>query len=440
MTMFIKHELSKIVMMLTTRITSRDCPGAAMLTMVVGSGYLGGRVGARMRDARRRARCSAPGGRRPPRSAAGTEWQRARRTRPARPAPTPYAASRRTPIVVVHGPSDITWCEEHADETDGRARRRGRQPRRRRRTGAHAADLDRQRLPRHPAQLRRVRRAGARQRVRPRQAAPANGPCSTPARRWCCGSASSTAGTPTGTGPTTSPPASRAPGRPPGRRARRPLEHPGARRRRRRLVGRAAAAGRTGVLHLGGPERLSRHEWAGRIAKGLGLDDGPVRPVGQGRHGVRLPPPQRLPAQRAGRGPARNSRACGRWTSTRAPAAWRRPALAGEPSTIGRIESEQARLPRQQTRRGQLRARPRHRPAARVAGPRRHRQRGRRTGRLPRRGVDRQRGQRRRPPRRRGEPRRHAHRAALGPRGAAPPAAPRPRDRSASCRTSSPPS
>jgi dTDP-4-dehydrorhamnose reductase len=38
-------------------------------------------------------------------------------------------------------------------------------------------------------------------------------------------------------------------------------------------------SGRTGVLHLGGPERLSRHEWAGRIAKELGLDDGPVRPV-----------------------------------------------------------------------------------------------------------------------------------------------------------------
>jgi dTDP-4-dehydrorhamnose reductase len=38
-------------------------------------------------------------------------------------------------------------------------------------------------------------------------------------------------------------------------------------------------AGRTGLVHLAGPERLSRHDWAGRIAKDLGLDSGLVRPV-----------------------------------------------------------------------------------------------------------------------------------------------------------------
>ncbi|MBP2336082.1 SDR family oxidoreductase [Saccharothrix coeruleofusca] len=39
------------------------------------------------------------------------------------------------------------------------------------------------------------------------------------------------------------------------------------------------AAGRTGVLHLGGPDRLSRYEWALRIAAALGADADLVRPA-----------------------------------------------------------------------------------------------------------------------------------------------------------------
>src|SRR5881394_4141252 len=84
-----------------------------MLTMVVGSGYLGGRIGARMRALGDRAvLCS----RRPPRSAGGAEWHEldVRDPQACRDAVRLIAPDA---VVVVHGPSDITWCEKHPEET-----------------------------------------------------------------------------------------------------------------------------------------------------------------------------------------------------------------------------------------------------------------------------------------------------------------------------------
>ncbi|MEV4497263.1 sugar nucleotide-binding protein [Micromonospora arborensis] len=46
-----------------------------------------------------------------------------------------------------------------------------------------------------------------------------------------------------------------------------------------RWVGVLLRSRRTGVAHLGGPERVSRFDWACRIARGLGLDHSLVRPT-----------------------------------------------------------------------------------------------------------------------------------------------------------------
>jgi dTDP-4-dehydrorhamnose reductase len=250
-----------------------------MLTMVVGSGYLGGRVGARTRELGGRAvLCS----RRPPRarSAAGAEW----RELDVRDAASCRDAVRDVgpdALVVVHGPSDITWCEAHPKEAMDVH-------------GAGAANL--------------VAAAGGRpvllistDNVFPGTersygesdaTAPANayGRAKLTGERILLGTGTALVlrvslvygWDPDGHRPnyfTTCARALRA-----GRNLDAPVDHWNT----PVLVDDVAAwsaalldAGRTGVLHLGGPERLSRHEWACRIAKGLGLDDGPVRPVGK---------------------------------------------------------------------------------------------------------------------------------------------------------------
>jgi 5-epi-valiolone dehydratase len=248
-----------------------------MLTMMVGSGYLGGRIGARMRALGGRAvLCS----RRPPeaRSAAGAEWQE---MDVRDPAACRQAVRRIKPdaLVAVHGPSDITWCERHAEETMAVH-------------GAGAANLAAAAGGR-PILLISTDNVFAGTR-------PGYGESDEPAPANAYGRAKR-AGERTllDTGTALVLRVSLVYGWDPdghrpnyfttcvrGLRAGRPVDAPVDHWNTPVLVDDVAAwsaallhAGRTGVLHLGGPERLSRHEWARRIAKELGLDDGPVRPV-----------------------------------------------------------------------------------------------------------------------------------------------------------------
>jgi dTDP-4-dehydrorhamnose reductase len=250
-----------------------------MLTMVVGSGYLGGRIGARMRELGGRVvLCS----RRPPeaRSAAGAEW---REMDVRDPTSCRDVVRRVAPdaLVAVHGPSDVTWCETHPEETMAAHR-------------AGAANL--------------AAAAGGRPILlistdnvfpgvlhsygEPDDVLPANvyGRAKLAGERILLDTGTALVlrvslvygWDPDGHRPNYFTTCVR------GLRDGRPVEAPVDHWNTPVLVDDVAAwsaallaAGRTGVLHLGGPERLSRYEWAGRIAKELGLDDGLVRPVGK---------------------------------------------------------------------------------------------------------------------------------------------------------------
>lgn len=248
-----------------------------MLTMIAGSGYLGGRIGARLRSLGGEAvLCS----RRPPtaRSAKGATWHGLDVRDPVacREAVRAIAPDA---LVIVHGPSDITWCEQNPDAA----------------MAAHGGGAENLAAAAggRPALLISTDNVfpgtspsyGESDEVRP---ANAYGRAKLAAERVLLG-----------TGRALSLRVSLVYGWDPDGhrpnyftscanllRSGKPVEAPIDHWNTPVLIDDVAAwsaalldAGRTGVLHLAGPERLSRHEWAGRIAKGLGLDDGLVRPV-----------------------------------------------------------------------------------------------------------------------------------------------------------------
>ncbi|GLY88729.1 NAD(P)-dependent oxidoreductase [Actinoallomurus iriomotensis] len=248
-----------------------------MLTMVVGSGYLGGRIGARMRGLGGRAvLCS----RRPPtaRSADGTPWSELD-VRDGRACAETVRRLAPDALVVVHGPSDITWCERHADEAMAAH-------------GAGAANLAAAADGR-PVLLISTDNVfpGTRHSYGESDpVAPANayGRAKLAGERTLLETENALVlrvslvygWDPDGHRPNYFTTCVR--GLRDGRAVPAPADHWNT----PVLVDDVAAwsaallhAGRTGVLHLGGPERLSRYEWAGRIAKGLGLDDRPIRPT-----------------------------------------------------------------------------------------------------------------------------------------------------------------
>lgn len=249
--------------------------GRTVLTMVVGSGYLGGRIGARTRALGDRAvLCS----RRPPASTAGWRELDVRDPRACREAVRALAPDV---LVVVHGPSDITWCEEHPEETMAAH-------------GAGAANLAAAADGR-PILLISTDNvfAGVRHsHAESDEAVPVNayGRAKLAGERTLLDTGAALAlrvslvygWDPDGHRPNYFTTCVRR------LRAGHPVEAPADHWNTPVLVDDVAAwsaallrAGRTGLLHLGGPERLSRYEWAGRIAKGLGLDDATIRPVGK---------------------------------------------------------------------------------------------------------------------------------------------------------------
>lgn len=248
-----------------------------MLTMVVGSGYLGGRIGARLTALGGRAvLCSR---RRPTaRSSAGTEW-RELDVRDSRSCADAVGHIGPDAVVVVHGPSDITWCERHAEETMAVH-------------GAGAANLAAAAGGR-PILLISTDNVFAG--TRPSygesdEVAPANayGRAKLAGERTLLDTGTALVlrvslvygWDPDGHRPNYFTTCVR------GLRGGRPVEAPVDHWNTPVLVDDVAAwsgallhARRTGVLHLGGPDRLSRHEWAGRIARGLGLGEAPIRAV-----------------------------------------------------------------------------------------------------------------------------------------------------------------
>jgi dTDP-4-dehydrorhamnose reductase len=248
-----------------------------MLTMVVGSGYLGGRIGARMAELGGRAvLCSR---RRPTaRSAAGTEW-RPLDVRDPRSCADAVRSVGPDAVVVVHGPSDITWCERHAEETMAVHG-----------TGASNLAAAAAGLPILLVSTDNVFTGSRHSYGESDGVAPANayGRAKLAGERTLLDTGTALVlrvslvygWDPDGHRPNYFTTCVR------GLRDGRPVEAPVDHWNTPVLVDDVAAwsgallhAGRTGVLHLGGPDRLSRHEWAGRIAKGLGLGDGPIRAV-----------------------------------------------------------------------------------------------------------------------------------------------------------------
>ncbi|MEV5710660.1 sugar nucleotide-binding protein [Actinoallomurus sp. NPDC052274] len=247
--------------------------------MVVGSGYLGGRIGARIRALGGRAvLCS----RRPPaaRSAAGLEW-RELDVRDARACRDVVRGLAPDALVIVHGPSDITWCEEHPREAMAAH-------------GAGAMNLAAAagRLPVLLVSTDNVF-AGTRDSYgESDEVSPANayGRAKLAAERALLDTGVALVlrvslvygWDPDGHRPNYFTTCVRS------LRAGRAVEAPDDHWNTPVLVDDVAAwsaelvrTRRTGVLHLAGPERLSRYAWARRIAAGLGLGEDLVRAVGK---------------------------------------------------------------------------------------------------------------------------------------------------------------
>ncbi len=248
-----------------------------MLTMVVGSGYLGGRVGARARELGGEAvLCSRH--RPTARSAEGSAWHELDVRDPSACADAVRLIAPDA-IVAVHGPSDITWCEDHSDVAMAAH-------------GGGAANLAAAAAGR-PILL--ISTDNVFPGVRPSygesdETEPANayGRAKLAAEQAVLDTGNGMVlrvslvygWDPDGHRPNYFTTCARL------LRAGRTVEAPADHWNTSVLVDDVAAwtlallgAGRTGVLHLGGPERLSRYEWAARIAKGLGLDTGLVRAV-----------------------------------------------------------------------------------------------------------------------------------------------------------------
>ncbi|MEV0399550.1 sugar nucleotide-binding protein [Actinoallomurus sp. NPDC050550] len=248
-----------------------------MLTMVVGSGYLGGRIGARIRALGGRAvLCS----RRPPtaRSSTGMKW-RELDVRDPRACRDTLRLIAPDAVVVVHGPSDITWCERHPEEAMAAH-------------GTGAANLAAA-VGRRPVLLISTDNVFAGTRHSHRESdevAPANayGHAKLAAERTLLDTGSTLVlrvslvygWDPDGHRPNYFTTCARR------LRAGLPVEAPDDHWNTPVLVDDVAAwsaelvrTRRTGVLHLAGPDRLSRYAWAGRIARGLGLDESLIRPV-----------------------------------------------------------------------------------------------------------------------------------------------------------------
>ncbi len=252
-----------------------------MLTMVVGSGYLGGHIGAQARELGGEAvLCSR--NRPTARSADGSAWHELDVRDPHACAD---AVRRIAPdaIVAVHGPSDITWCEEHAEEA----------------MAAHGGGASNLAATAGGRPLLLISTDNVFPGTRPTYGesdtpTPANayGRAKLAAERAVLDTGHGMAlrvslvygWDPDGHRPNYFTTCARR------LREGRTVDAPTDHWNTAVLVDDVAAwsmallgSGRTGVLHLGGPERLSRYEWAGRIAKGLGLDDGLVRPAGKAR-------------------------------------------------------------------------------------------------------------------------------------------------------------
>ncbi|GAA4640500.1 SDR family oxidoreductase [Actinoallomurus vinaceus] len=245
--------------------------------MVVGSGYLGGRIGARIRELGGRAvLCS----RRPPtaRSSTGMDW-RELDVRDPRACQDAVRAVAPDAVIAVHGPSDITWCERHPEEAMAAH-------------GAGSANLAAAvgRLPVLLISTDNVFAGTRHSYSESDEVAPANayGRAKLAAERALLETGRALVlrvslvygWDPDGHRPNYFTTCVRR------LRAGLPVEAPADHWNTPVLVDDVAAwstellrTRRTGVLHLAGPERLSRYAWAGRIARGLGLDAGLVRPV-----------------------------------------------------------------------------------------------------------------------------------------------------------------
>lgn len=259
-----------------------------MRTMVIGSGYLGGHIGARLRARGAEAvLCS----RRQPtaRSADGASW-RALDVRDPQACSDTVREIGPDALVVVHGPSDITWCEQHPEQAMATH-------------GAGARNLAVAAKGR-PVLLVSTDNVFAGIELSCGESddvAPANayGRAKLAAEHALLDTGSALVlrvslvygWDPDGHRPNFFTTCTRRllAGEP----VEAPIDHWNTPVLVDDVTGWSAAlldAGRTGLVHLAGPERLSRHDWAGRIAQGLGLDAGLVRPVAKADTGYACRP------------------------------------------------------------------------------------------------------------------------------------------------------
>lgn len=248
-----------------------------MTIMIVGSGHLGSGIAHRLRGLGIPAvLCSR---RRPAtRAAAGAAWHPLDVRQP-RDCADAVAAVRPTAVVAVHGPSDVTWCDRHPVQAE-RAHAVGT------RNLIAATDglpvllistdnvFDGRRLSNGESDVTAPANAYGRAKLAAEQAALASGRALVLRVSLVYG------WDPDGLRPdffTTCAGRLRA-----GLPVTVPVDHWNTPVAVDDVAAWSAAllpAGRSGVLHLGGPQRLSRYEWAHRIAAELGADQGLVRPV-----------------------------------------------------------------------------------------------------------------------------------------------------------------